>query len=91
MYIGLGIDLSMSHGYGYSFFWIQEMGLLGDLFAKICSLFRTAAIKFRNGTIRDVVKIQGSTEYVSAMKAFAKDALRVRAGQLSRLGQLSSL
>jgi hypothetical protein len=47
------------------------------------ALLRTAAIKFQNGTILDVAKIAGSTEYVSAMKTFTEDALRVRVGEES--------
>jgi hypothetical protein len=49
------------------------------------ALNRTAAIKFRNGTIIDVVKVPGTKAYIQAMKALAKDAIRVRAGEESQL------
>jgi hypothetical protein len=47
--------------------------------------YSTAAIKHRNGTINNVVKIPGTKVYIQAMKDLAEDALRVRAGKESQL------
>jgi hypothetical protein len=40
----------------------------------------TAVIKFKNGTIQDIAKINGSPEYLAAMRSMAIDALNRRAG-----------
>ncbi|KAL3468059.1 hypothetical protein BJX64DRAFT_246807 [Aspergillus heterothallicus] len=47
--------------------------------------YATAAIHFRNGTIRDLVKIDGSPEYRAAMRAITADAPNVRSGLNSSL------
>lgn len=51
---------------------------------------RTASIKYRNGTIVDVVKIDSSAEYLSAMRTLAEDAKAIEAGNPSSLYALPS-
>ncbi|KAF7168435.1 hypothetical protein CNMCM5623_001488 [Aspergillus felis] len=46
--------------------------------------YGTAAIHFKNGTTRDLIKIDGTQEYLSAMRMIADDAQNVRNGMESK-------
>ncbi|KAL3445313.1 hypothetical protein BJX65DRAFT_281493 [Aspergillus insuetus] len=47
--------------------------------------YATAAMQFKNGTVRDLAKIDGSPEYRAAMRAITADATNIRNGLHSSL------
>lgn len=73
-------------GYGYDEAYYLTIKFCVDRFVS----FSTAAIKFKNGTIHDIAKIDGTPEYSSAMRSLAEDALNRRAGIPSNWSERSS-
>ncbi|CEL09574.1 hypothetical protein ASPCAL12709 [Aspergillus calidoustus] len=47
--------------------------------------YATAAMQFKNGTVRDLAKIDGSAEHSAAMRAITADATNIRNGLNSSL------
>ncbi|GIJ92509.1 hypothetical protein Asppvi_001787 [Aspergillus pseudoviridinutans] len=50
--------------------------------------YGTAAIHFKNGTTRDLIKVDGTQEYLSAMRTIADDAQNVRNGMNSSMKKI---
>lgn len=46
----------------------------------IWQLNSAAVVRYKNGTVIDLVKVDGSADYISSMKYLAEDAQRVLDG-----------
>ncbi|MCJ1472718.1 hypothetical protein MMC13_001367 [Lambiella insularis] len=65
----VGFDLTTGYGYASNDY----------LYLNNLIVTSTAAVKFRNGSFATVAKINGSEEYISAMKQMAYDVERIKA------------
>jgi hypothetical protein len=74
---GDGIPTDSTNG-----LWVRSIGALGS--SKLRAQ-RAVAVKFRNGTMIDLIKVYGSPDYISASKTLETDAKNVKASKPSSL------